>query len=110
MADALKHYYATLASSAEERSAAWRRVYNARRALEAAQQTRSALPPEHSSKYRRELVNVLRGAPGGAERLAELITRSIPTAARLVAGALEAVHDEERRRERGRSQRPGIDF
>ncbi|HEX6160039.1 MAG TPA: BID domain-containing protein, partial [Thermoanaerobaculia bacterium] len=110
LADALKHYYATLASSSEERSAAWRKLYDARSALEAAQQARSALPPGHSSSYRRELADVLRSAAGGADDLARLITTTIPTAARFVAGALDAVHDEERRRERKRGPGLGIDL
>ena len=83
--------------------------------MEAAQQARRALPPGHSSTHRRELADVLRHVaaevPGGAERLARLLTTRIPDAARFVAGTLEALYKEERRREREqKGHGHGIDF
>jgi hypothetical protein len=49
--------------------------------------------------------------PGGAEQLARQITTSVPSAARFVTSALDAVsNDEERRRGRDQSRGPGIDF
>lgn len=117
LAVALQHYYATPAPSPEERAAAQRRADDARVAMAAAQQARSTLPPGHSSRYRRELADVFRAVaaevPGGAERLARFVTTTMPNAARFVASALDAVHEEERRRER-EQRRPrgpgGIDF
>jgi len=116
LAVGLDHHYATSAHAptAEERTAAHQRATDATRALDAAHRARRALPPGHSSRYRRDLADLFRSVaaevPGGAERLARRITTSIPSATRFVAATLDAVHDEERRRERGRGRGLGIDF
>jgi hypothetical protein len=107
LAIALDHYYATAARapSQEERAAAQQRVTDAHDALHIARRARRELPPAHSTEYRRELAQLFTSAaaevPGGAERLARLLTTTLPRTARFVAGALNAC-DEARRRELGR--------
>ncbi len=116
LAVGLDHHYTTSAHAptTEERTAAHQRATDATRALDAAHQARRALPPGHSSRYRRDLADLFRNVaaevPGGAERLARRITTTLPSAARFVADTLDAVRDEERRRERGRGRGLGIDF
>jgi len=113
LALALEHYYAASASAptSDERTAAPQRVTDAKRAQDAALEARRALPPGHSSRYRRELAEVFRSeGPGRAALLAHRITMNIPSAARFVADTLKAVDAEERRRERERGRGLGIDF
>jgi hypothetical protein len=113
---ALEHDYATAAKapSDEERMAAPERVQKAHRELEAAQQARRALPAADSAVYRKELAGLFRAVaaeePGGDQRLAQVLTTTLPETARFVARALDALHGEEHQRTREPRGDVGIDF